>query len=121
MTESVELMLRHLSAAQLAAACACYHLWEGPCGVHLWLICAVAALLVLQDYKTLSNNVAVRSSGSSTARDAAAAQEALTDYMNVRSKLQGLLPTGKDMCSTLSRCTSTASDNHCLNSMAPDT
>jgi nitric oxide reductase len=34
-----------------------------------------------QDYKLLSDNVAVRSSGSSSARDAAAAQEALTTCM----------------------------------------
>jgi hypothetical protein len=40
--------------------------------------------MCLQDYKVLSDNVAVRSSGSSNARDAAAAQEALTDYMEVR-------------------------------------
>lgn len=36
-----------------------------------------------QDYEFLSENVAVRASGSSTARDAAAAQDALTDYMKV--------------------------------------
>lgn len=35
-----------------------------------------------EDYRFLSNNVAVRASGSSTARDAAAAQEELTNYMN---------------------------------------
>ncbi len=36
---------------------------------------------VPQDYETLSSNVAVRASGSSNARDAAAAQEKLTAYM----------------------------------------
>lgn len=35
-----------------------------------------------EDYHMLSNNVAVRASGSSTARDAAAAQEQLTRYMD---------------------------------------
>jgi cytochrome P450 len=38
--------------------------------------------LFLQDYHMLSNNVAVRACGSSTARDAAAAQEQLTRYMH---------------------------------------
>eukprot|EP00195_Chlamydomonas_chlamydogama_P009597 CAMPEP_0202897450 /NCGR_PEP_ID=MMETSP1392-20130828/6199_1 /ASSEMBLY_ACC=CAM_ASM_000868 /TAXON_ID=225041 /ORGANISM="Chlamydomonas chlamydogama, Strain SAG 11-48b" /LENGTH=450 /DNA_ID=CAMNT_0049583077 /DNA_START=265 /DNA_END=1617 /DNA_ORIENTATION=+ len=35
-----------------------------------------------EDYAKLSGNVAVRASGSSTARDAAAAQQELTDYMD---------------------------------------
>ncbi|KAI3427183.1 hypothetical protein D9Q98_007120 [Chlorella vulgaris] len=35
----------------------------------------------VEDYETLSSNVAVRASGSSNARDAAAAQEKLTAYM----------------------------------------
>lgn len=35
-----------------------------------------------QDFEFLSNNIAMRSSGSSTARDAAAAQQELVDYMD---------------------------------------
>lgn len=38
-------------------------------------------LIVLQDYKFLSTNVAVRTSASGSARDAAAAQKGLTEYM----------------------------------------
>lgn len=35
-----------------------------------------------QDFEYLSHNIAMRSSGSSTARDAAAAQQELVDYMD---------------------------------------
>jgi hypothetical protein len=55
---------------------------EGLSKVHRIVRCSVAVVCV-QDYKLLSDNVAVRSSGSSTARDAAAAQDALTSYMQV--------------------------------------
>lgn len=43
--------------------------------------CLIMFLYPVQDYHFLSNNVAVRASGSSTARDAAAAQQELTQYM----------------------------------------
>jgi nitric oxide reductase len=52
-----------------------------------------------KDYKMLSNNVAVRASGSSTAKDAAAAQEELQKYMEdlvrtreARGVVEGLEP-----------------------------
>ncbi|PRW58572.1 cytochrome P450 55A3 isoform B [Chlorella sorokiniana] len=53
-----------------------------------------------EDFEFLSNNIAMRSSGSSTARDAAAAQQELVDYMEKLVKEKERNP-GNDMLSEI--------------------
>jgi nitric oxide reductase len=56
----------------------------------------------VQDYQLLSSSVGVRASGSSTARDAAAAQEDLLNYMMRLVDHKEMHP-GRDLVSDLIR------------------